>query len=471
MSLVLLLALSACGSPLARAVALTHEPPLVPTQLSVTTADGRAVPAGGWTNRPELHLSAALRSPDSGAKLAPEVEILPVDQPFSGQPNLIGTAGQPAIAVPRDLLTSGQRYHWQIRAREVAGKAGPWVPWEGSVGYDAMQPPSPSIDPLPNDGWVNAKSVVVHWAAVAGKSGIAGFAFSLDQSASGEPPAKPNLQGSSATINPSRDGDWFFHLRTLSKAGSWSPTATLPLHRDTARLKIADVLYRSFAYNPDYGTLHIAFSLSKPADTTVTILPNKAGTVLRTFSFQGSDKVDIQWDGKDDKGGVVPAGNYRFRVVARDRAGNSVDAIYDKLLISDKRIVVSLSQQKMWAYDGDKVFLDTLVTTGNPLLPTPTGTFQILSKQPNFTFHSPWPKGNPFWYPDSFTNFAMMFDTGGYFIHDAPWRHKFGPGSNLVPGQPGEDTSGTHGCVNVPEGTQSKLFSWTDPGTPVVIQS
>ncbi len=466
-----LLALAACGGPLASVAAVTHQPPLAASALQVTTPDGRVISPGGWTNQPDVRLSATFGSPDAGAELQPQAEVVPADQAFTGVPNALGGAGASTILLPTGLLAAGQTYHWQVRAHEVGGKDGPWVPWAGSLGFDPSPPPSPSVTPLPNDGWIGAKPATIQWDAIAGKSGIAGFAYSVDKDAAGQPPTQANTNTPSATVNPSQDGDWFFHVRTLTNAGSWSPIATLALHRDSAPIKIADVLYRTFAYNPGIDTLHIAFSLNKAAaSTTVTIIPDKADTILKTFPFKNQDKVDIQWDGKDDKGAAVAPGNYRFRVVAQDRGGNTLDATYDKLLITNKRIVVSLSQQKLWAYEGDKVFLESLVTTGNQALPTPTGTFQILTKQPDFVFHSPWPKGDKFWYPDSPTHFAMMFDDGGYFIHDAPWRHKFGPGSNLVAGQPGEDITGTHGCVNMPLDAQTKLFAWTDPGTPVIIQ-
>jgi len=211
-------------------------------------------------------------------------------------------------------------------------------------------------------------------------------------------------------VNLPQDGDWFFHVRTLDNAGNWSPTATLPLHLDAVPMKITDPFYRSFAYNPSYDTLPISVSISKPAAVLLTILPDKADSPLRTYDLgsQPAGKVKVEWDGKDQKGTIVPAGNYRFRVVATDRAGNKGDATYDKLLVSNKRIVVSLSQQKLWAYEGDKIDLESLVTTGNQELPTPEGTFQVLSKEPNFVFHSPWPKGSKFWSPDSPTHFAMM---------------------------------------------------------------
>jgi lipoprotein-anchoring transpeptidase ErfK/SrfK len=468
-----LLLLAACGGqvgPLQQIVAATHKAPLAPGDPQQTGPNDQKLPGKAWTNQGTVHLGATLQSPESGANLVPEAEFLPVDQPFTGIPNVTGAAGAGFAVSP--AMEPGQQYHWQIRAHDAGGPAGPWVPFDGTIGFDPTPPPAPSIDSLPNDGYVPAKQVKLSWQAVGGKSGIAGFAFSADQSENGQPALEVKTKEPSATVTLGQDGDWFVHVRTMSTAGSWSPTATLPLHLDTTPLKIGDPFYRTFAYNPGFDTLPMSVSVSKPSTVVLTILPDKADTPLRTYNLgqQAGGKLKVEWDGKDDKGAVVPPGNYRFRVVAKDKAGNTADAVYDKLLVSQKRIVVSLDQQKLWAYDGDKVALETLVTTGNQALPTPEGTFQVLTKQKNFTFHSPWPKGDKFWYPDSPTSFAMLFDDGGYFLHDAPWRHRFGPGSNLVAGQPGEEGTGTHGCVNIPLDAQVKLFAWTDMGTPVVIQ-
>src|SRR5262249_52224249 len=151
--------------------------------------------------------------------------------------------------------------------------------------------------------------------------------------------------------------------------------------------------------------------VSKPANVTVSLLPARADTPVRTFALGlQQDRVSLQWDLRDEQGALVPPGRYRFRILAADRAGNTVDVTYDRLLVTRKRIVVSLGQQRLWAYDGSTLVLGSLVTTGGPLLPTPTGTFQILGKFAPFTFHSPWPTGSPYWYPDSPTSYAMLFD-------------------------------------------------------------
>jgi lipoprotein-anchoring transpeptidase ErfK/SrfK len=127
-----------------------------------------------------------------------------------------------------------------------------------------------------------------------------------------------------------------------------------------------------------------------------------------------------------------------------------------------KLILVSLSRQVLTAYQDGTPVLTTYVATGRPALPTPPGVYHIFAKYSPYKMISPWPYGSPYWYPPSWTNWAMEFAGGGYFIHDAPWRSWYGPGANLY--------NGTHGCVNVPYSPMSFLWGWTPMGTTVVVQ-
>lgn len=133
-----------------------------------------------------------------------------------------------------------------------------------------------------------------------------------------------------------------------------------------------------------------------------------------------------------------------------------------------KHITISLYRQRLRAWVGDQVVLSTLVTTGNPALPTPTGRFTVYARFSPYTFVSPWPAGSKFWYPTSHVSFALEF-ARGYFIHDAPWRSAFGPGTNSVIGTPGQNYTGTHGCVNVPYAAARFLYYWAPLGTRVHI--
>jgi lipoprotein-anchoring transpeptidase ErfK/SrfK len=74
-----------------------------------------------------------------------------------------------------------------------------------------------------------------------------------------------------------------------------------------------------------------------------------------------------------------------------------------------------------------------------------------------------WP-GNPFpWVGCVGMRYAMEFESSGFFIHDAPWRSRYGPGTN--------NDNGTHGCVNVPRNANQMdfLYGWTPIGTTVVV--
>jgi lipoprotein-anchoring transpeptidase ErfK/SrfK len=136
--------------------------------------------------------------------------------------------------------------------------------------------------------------------------------------------------------------------------------------------------------------------------------------------------------------------------------------------LPDKALTISLTEQVIRAYDhGQQVFW-SYVTTGRPGLETDPGSFKVYWKVSPWTMHSPWPKGSPFWYPDSKVRMVMWFN-GGDGIHDASWRSRYGPGTNGPHYDPtGEDT-GTHGCVNVPYSNMVWLWNWTPTGTPVIV--
>lgn len=127
-----------------------------------------------------------------------------------------------------------------------------------------------------------------------------------------------------------------------------------------------------------------------------------------------------------------------------------------------KVIVVSIAQQRLIAYQDGVVLLTSDVATGMPALPTPTGTFHIMSKSSPYKFVSPWPRGNQYWYPTEWVSYAMLFADDGYFLHDAPWRTVWGAGAN--------QTHGSHGCINIPKAAMASLYSWATVGTTVIVE-
>ena len=127
-----------------------------------------------------------------------------------------------------------------------------------------------------------------------------------------------------------------------------------------------------------------------------------------------------------------------------------------------KGIFVSIQAEELWAYDHGNLFVDTLVTTGMPQLPTDKGLMRINRKESPVHFVSPFPKGSPYDYGTIDAKYALWFQPSGEAIHDSWWRSWYGPGSNL-------NGRGSHGCIGLPYGPIDKLYPWGDIGTPVLV--
>ncbi len=141
-------------------------------------------------------------------------------------------------------------------------------------------------------------------------------------------------------------------------------------------------------------------------------------------------------------------------------------------ITSGKVMVVSISKQWLYAYENGKQVYDAPVTTAQPGLVTPTGTYHILSHLHPTTFYSPWPKGSPYYYDPTYINYAMAWRPDGYFLHDSYWRSTFGPGTNVPHHDPQHGwLTGTHGCITAPLDAIIWLYNWAPDGTTFIVQS
>lgn len=135
-----------------------------------------------------------------------------------------------------------------------------------------------------------------------------------------------------------------------------------------------------------------------------------------------------------------------------------------------KVVLVSLSRQWLYAYENGRLAFGNAVVTGMPQLPTPAGRFSVLTKQRDITMVSPWPVGSPYHYEPTHVNYGMLFASGGYYLHDAWWHVKFGPGANVPHQLPdGRWETGTHGCIGMSIPDAQRLFAWSYVGMPVVV--
>lgn len=136
-----------------------------------------------------------------------------------------------------------------------------------------------------------------------------------------------------------------------------------------------------------------------------------------------------------------------------------------------KVIVVNRANnvQRLYAYQNGKLVFTAPVTTGSLYLQTFLGTWHIYRKLRDVWFHSPWPKGSPYYYAPVFVHYAMDYD-GALFLHDATWRALFGPGTDRPHFDPKLGwTDGSHGCIEMSLSNAQRLYNWAGIGTTVKV--
>ncbi|MCR4285318.1 MAG: L,D-transpeptidase family protein [Candidatus Kaiserbacteria bacterium] len=123
-----------------------------------------------------------------------------------------------------------------------------------------------------------------------------------------------------------------------------------------------------------------------------------------------------------------------------------------------KKIVVDRSEQKLYAYDDEVLFMEVPVSTGLILTPTPRGSFTVFKKTPSRYMQGPLPGFIDRQYYDlPGVPWNLYFTQEGAVIHGAYWHNSFGKVYS-------------HGCVNLLPENARKIYEWADLGTHVIVQ-
>jgi len=204
--------------------------------------------------------------------------------------------------------------------------------------------------------------------------------------------------------------------------------------------------------------------VTKTPQPTETPTPTSAPTVTSTITADVIEPVTSEY--------FVVAGDtlsriaelYGVSVDSLAQANNitDMDSIYPGQVIAipshsevsepeeapQKKVVVSLSQQMAYAYEGDLVVRNFVVSTGKPSTPTVIGKFAVYLKYESTTMSGPG-------YSTPDVPWTMYFFKG-YALHGAYWHNNFG--------QPM-----SHGCVNLKPDEAMWLYYWAPIGTPVIV--
>ncbi len=122
-----------------------------------------------------------------------------------------------------------------------------------------------------------------------------------------------------------------------------------------------------------------------------------------------------------------------------------------------KHIIVDRSEQTLYAYEGDILFMKEKVSTGIELTPTPRGTFTVFKKTPSRYMQGPIPNISDHYYDLPGVPWNLYFTEEGAVIHGAYWHNSFGK-------------VWSNGCVNLPIASAEKLYRWADLGTKVLVR-
>jgi hypothetical protein len=193
--------------------------------------------------------------------------------------------------------------------------------------------------------------------------------------------------------------------------------------------------------------------------------------VLHGTNYQMFERGLLQWRAGEEVS-PVPIGQFlakRYGIPTEPQPQGDIP-VYDEALFvppravpslaaapappnNDRSIVVSLSQQALWAYEGGKVIDSTYVSTGTEKFATPTGLYYVNTKIDSQTMEGVL-GGEYYNVPD--VPYVMYFTDRGHAIHGAYWHNNFG-------------SVMSHGCINLPLDVAAWMYSWAPMGMAVLI--
>ena len=192
--------------------------------------------------------------------------------------------------------------------------------------------------------------------------------------------------------------------------------------------------------------VHTIFVLAAVAALLVSgyVTSRKIATSTACPSPNGTGEIDVSqkyafFEGREIEIPALATENFKTPVLGAS-SGN-------------KWIEIDLSDQKIKAWDGNSLFLESLISTGLPWFPTPQGEFRIWAKLRATKMEGG--TGKYYYYLPN-VPFVMFFENEkvpswrGYGLHGTYWHNDFGK-------------THSHGCINLPTSVAQQLYNWTDP--------
>jgi hypothetical protein len=299
-----------------------------------------------------------------------------------------------------------------------------------------------------------AKAEVVQaQQAGAADSDVAALQLRVDTAA--------RAQGSAHTL-----GDY----RAVSQQGKDALTAATTVYAQTQQenQQIQQAAQQLLSQNP--GNLG---AIQKQGNDAIAHGRNDASVAAylnKPSAFKGFDAIQRAYNRFEKEAALVASGDINQSATGTAGVQWYGTAIHNELMsnLPSQVVIISFSDQHLWAYQGGQVVLENAVTTGIRGVTdfgTDFGPMKVVRKNHPWTMHSPWPKGSQYWYPDTVVQWATFFTNTGESIHDAAWE----PDSLLGPGSQYNLGTRSHGCVHLPATMAQWMYNWAQVDMPVIV--
>ena len=137
----------------------------------------------------------------------------------------------------------------------------------------------------------------------------------------------------------------------------------------------------------------------------------------------------------------------------------SKDELLPLPVIPNKRIVISISQQHLWAYEDGALLAEYVISTGVDRSPTQPGVFQVQTHEPN-AYASVWDLYMP--------NFLGIYEAWPGFMNGLHGLPTLSSGRQLWRDVLGSPAS--YGCIILDIPAAEFLYTWAEDGVVVEIQ-
>ena len=148
--------------------------------------------------------------------------------------------------------------------------------------------------------------------------------------------------------SPAPDGEYQVYLEFRDDNGNRAEAGPFTVVVDTLppELRIENPQGRDRIFSPDGDGLKDRFILVQEGSREhrwEAVFENAAGAPVKRLAWSDDAPSDVEWDGRDDSGAVVPDGIYRYTAESADRAGNAVSASVEGIIIDTQRPRIGLT--------------------------------------------------------------------------------------------------------------------------------